>query len=172
MKCPFCGMRVSQEGVFKGMEVNDNVISDRIETQIMDTGFYVGEKYSQAGYRGYFDIDFVAAKNGKIFTTESNVRRTGGTHIYHIASKLFGKDFLYGPFILSTNLYPLTERKKYNFGKILKTLSSILWNKKNKEGVIIVSENLLKQNRLAYVIFGKNKKRAIEIENKLEELVN
>lgn len=168
----FGGMRISKEGVFKGMEINDDVISDRIETQIMDTGFFVGEKYAQAGYRGYFDIDFVAAKNGKVFVTESNVRRTGGTHVYHVATKLFGKDFLYGPFILSTNLYPLPERKKYNFGKILKTLSPILWDKKKKEGVIIISENLLRQNKLAYVIFGNNKKRALEIENKLEELLN
>lgn len=168
----FGGMRVTKDGVFKGMEVNDDVISDRIETQIMDTGFFVGEKYAQAGYRGYFDIDFVAAKNGKVFVTESNVRRTGGTHVYHIATKLFGKDFLYGPFILSTNLYSFSKKKKYSFDKILKVLSPILWDKKKKEGVVIISENLLKLNKLSYVIFGKNKKRAITIENKLEELLN
>ncbi len=168
----FGGMRVTKDGVFKGMEINDDVISDRIETQIMDTGFFVGEKYSQAGYRGYFDIDFVAAKNGKVFVTESNVRRTGATHVYHTAAKLFGKDFLYDTYIFSRNTYPLKSKKSYSFTKILKTLSPILWDKKKKEGVIIISENLLKQNKLAYVIFGNNKKRALAIENKLEELLN
>ena len=167
----FCGMRVTKEGVFKGMEVNDNVISDRIETQIMDTGFYVGEKYAEAGYRGYFDIDFVASKNGKIFTTESNVRRTGGTHIYHMASKLFRKEFLYNTFILSTNLYSFSKKRKYNFDTLRKVLSPILYDKKKKEGIIIVSENLLKLNKLAYVIFGKTKKRALEIEDKMQKLL-
>ena len=167
----FCGMRVTEEGVFEGMEVNDNVISDRIETQIMDTGFYVGEKYAEAGYRGYFDIDFVASKNGKIFTTESNVRRTGGTHIYHIASKLFGKEFLYNTYILSTNLYSYSNKRKYNFDTLKKVLSPILYDKKKKEGIIIISENLLKLNKLAYVIFGKTKKRALEIEDKMQKLL-
>lgn len=167
----FGGMRITKEGIFKGMEVNDNIISDRIEASIMDVGFFVGEKYSRAGYRGYFDIDFVAAKNGKIFTTESNVRRTGGTHIYHIASKLFNKDFIYETYILSTNLYPIPPKRKYSFEKLRETLTPVLFNKKNKEGVIIISENLLRINKLAYVIFGKTKRKALEIEEKMFKLL-
>jgi hypothetical protein len=168
----FGGMRITKEGVFKGMEVNDDVISDRLETQMMDTGFFVGEKYSQMGYRGYYDVDFVISRGGKLYVTESNVRRTGGTHIFHIASKLIGDDFLYDTYILSYNLYPLPEGKKYDFEKICKTLSPILYNKKTKEGIIIVSENLLKMGKLTYVIFGNSKKRALKIENQMETLLN
>ncbi len=167
----FCGMRITKEGVFKGMEVNDDVISDRLETQMMDTGFFVGEKYAQAGYRGYYDVDFVIAKNGKLFVTESNVRRTGGTHVYHMATKLIGEDFIYDTYILSNNIFPLPKGKKYSFAKMLNILSSILYNKKTKEGLIIISENLLKQNKLAYVIFGTSKKKALFLEKQMEDLL-
>jgi len=164
-------MKINKDGIFQGMEVNDDVISDRIEAQIMDTGFFVGEKYAQAGYRGYFDLDFIAAKNGKIYTTESNVRRTGGTHVFHIASKLFGKDFLYETYILSNNVYEIPKNKKYTFEVLKKNLKPILYDKKKKEGLVIISENLLKINKFAYVIFGKNKKKASEIEEKMRKLI-
>lgn len=167
----FGGMKINKDGIFQGMEVNDDVISDRIEAQIMDTGFFVGEKYAQAGYRGYFDLDFIAAKNGKIYTTESNVRRTGGTHVFHIASKLFGKDFLYETYILSNNVYEIPKNKKYTFEVLKKNLKPILYDKKKKEGLVIISENLLKINKFAYVIFGKNKKKASEIEEKMRKLI-
>jgi hypothetical protein len=46
-----------------------------------------------------------------------------------------------------------------------------MFNKKTKEGVVIASASLLAQNKLAYIIFGKNKKRSLEIEGKMEELI-
>jgi len=161
----FCGMRVSREGIFQGVAINDDVISDQIEAQMIDTGFYIGEQYSKNGYRGYFDVDFIMAKNNRVYANESNVRRTGGTHVYETAARLFGKDFLYDVFILSRNTYPLPAEKKYSFGQIKELLTPILYDKKTKEGLVLISENLLAQNKLAYIIFAKNKKRAEELES-------
>jgi len=166
----FGGMRVTKEGVFKGMEINEDVISDKVEAQITDTGFYIGEKYAQSGYRGYYDVDFVVGKNNKIYVTESNVRRTGGTHVYQVAKKLFGEKFIYRTHILSNNSYLLN--KKYSFKKLINLLKPILFDKRREEGLIIISENLLKQNKLAYAIFGKTKNRAILIEKEMENLLN
>jgi hypothetical protein len=165
----FCGMRITKEGVFEGIELNDDVISDRIEAQMIDTGFYIGEKYSQTGYRGYFDLDFIVARNGKVYVNESNVRRTGGTHVFETAKELFGKDFMYDVFVLSDNVLPL--KKKYSFGELLKLFKPILFSRKSKEGLVVVSENLLTQNKLAYIIFGRNKKRALETEEKMKNLL-
>jgi hypothetical protein len=164
-------MRVSREGIFQGVAINDDVISDQIEAQMIDTGFYIGEQYSKNGYRGYFDVDFIMAKNNRVYANESNVRRTGGTHVYETAARLFGKDFLYDVFILSRNTYPLPAEKKYSFGQIKELLTPILYDKKTKEGLVLISENLLAQNKLAYIIFAKNKKRAEELESRIKSYI-
>lgn len=167
----YCGMRVSKDGVFSGVEVSKDVLSHKVIAKIMDVGFFIGEQFATQGYRGYYDADFVATKNGELYITESNVRRTGGTHVYHTAKALFGKDFLYDTYTLSTNLYNLPGKKKRSFRDVLAALEPILFNKKTKEGVVLGAANLLKSNQIAYIVFGKTKKRALELEVKMHELL-
>lgn len=164
------GMRVTN-GVFKGMEIGADVVSDRLLARMIDTGFYIGEQYRAAGYRGYFDVDFVSAKNGQLYVTESNARRTGGTHVFVTAEELFGKDFLYRTYILFNNLYELPKKKVYSFGEIKEVLGPILFNKHTGEGLIITCVSPLSTYRFGYIIFGANRKRAFEIEAKMDELL-
>ena len=165
------GMRVTPEGSFRGMEIHNDVISDQVAARLVDTGFYIAEQYRAAGYRGYFDVDFVASRNGQVYVTESNVRRTGGTHVHDLAEYFFGKDYMYLTYILSNNSYDLPKSKKFTFEDVHTRLESILFSKEKREGIIIISENLLVYNLLAFVIFGANKKRAYEIEATMEALL-
>lgn len=167
----YCGMRMTPEGSFRGVEIHHSVVSDSVEAQMIDTGFFVGEQYAKAGYRGYYDVDFVAGRGGELFVTESNVRRTGGTHVYAVASRLFGKEFMYETYTLSCNTYELPEGKKLTFTTLLQTLEPVLFNKKTREGVILVSENMLEMGQMQYIIFGQNKKRALELEVEMERLL-
>jgi hypothetical protein len=166
------GMRITKQGVFKGMEIGSGVVSDQMLARMIDTGFYIGEQYRAAGYRGYFDVDFVAAKNGQLYVTESNVRRTGGTHVFVVAEQLFGKDFLYRTYILFNNLYELPNKQTYTFERIYSILEPILFSKETKEGVVITCVNALSTHRFGYIIFGSNKKRAFDIEEKMIELLS
>lgn len=164
------GMRVRQ-GVFKGMEIGQDVVSDQLLARMIDTGFYIGEQYRRAGYRGYFDVDFIAAKNGQLYVTESNVRRTGGTHVFVTAQKLFGDDFLYRTYILFNNLYELSKKNIRTFRDLKDVLMPVLFNEQTGEGLIITCEGALATNRFGYIIFGANRKRAFELESKMEELL-
>ncbi len=167
----YCGMRMLPNGTFLGVEINEDIINDRIGARIIDTGFFIAEQYASLGYRGYFDVDMVAAKNGEIYVSESNVRRTGGTHVYQMANSLIGKDFFTDSHILSNNAYELKAGARPSFKQVLDLLSPLLFNKKTKEGVVIASANLLSQSAFAYVVFASNKKKANEIENKMFELL-
>jgi len=153
------------------MEIGADVVSDQLLARMIDTGFYIGEQYRAAGYRGYFDVDFVAAKNGQLYVTESNVRRTGGTHVFVTAEELFGKDFLYHTYILFNNLYELPQKKTYSFKDLRDILFPILFNKDSGEGLIFTCISPLSTHRFGYIIFGANRKRAFEIEAKMEELL-
>jgi hypothetical protein len=165
------GMRVTKDGVFRGMEIHNDAITEQAAVRMVDTGFFIGEQYRTNGYRGYFDVDYVAAKNGQLYVTESNVRRTGGTHVFATAEKLFGKDFMYLTYVLSNNAYKLTQDKIYSFKEMLSLLQPVLFNKQTREGLIIISENLLSYHQLGYIIFGKTEKHARDCEEKMIELL-
>lgn len=167
----YCGMRVDDKGIFKGVEISESALPKRVAARIVDTGYYLGEQYAKEGYRGYFDIDFIAGKDGEIYVNESNVRLTGGTHVYRAAQELFGSDFMRKTYVLSHNSYDIPKKKKYSFAQLLEKLEPILFDKKTKEGVVIASASLLAQNKLAYIIFGKNKKRSLRVEEEMEKLI-
>lgn len=165
----YCGMRLTPAGVFRGVAIHDSVLSDQIAAHMIDTGFFVGEQYVRAGYRGYYDVDFIVSKTGQLYVTESNVRRTGATHVYTLATKLFGKDFMSATYTLSNNGYSLP--RPLTFSQALTTLAPILYNPRTKQGLVIASENLLSQNILAYIIFAPTKKLALALESQLDQLL-
>lgn len=166
----YCGLRVTKDGVFQGIEINQDIVTDRVAARMIDTGFFVAERYASAGYRGYFDVDFVAAKNGEIYVTESNTRRTGGTHAYKAGEALIGKEVMKDTYILSDNALELGDSMKH-FLDVYERLKPILFDKTKKEGVVIASANLIRQHRLAYLIFGVNEKKALEIEAQMKHLL-
>ena len=166
----YCGQRVTPQGIFKGVEINDESLNDRVAAQITDTGFFVGERLAKEGYRGHFDVDFISAKNGELYVTESNVRRTGGSHVYYTSVALFGKDFMHQTYSLSNDGYPLPTNTQWSFRKLRTILSPILYKKSTKEGLVIVAANSVSRGNFYYIVFGRNKRRAGEIEQKMEEL--
>ena len=78
---------------------------------------------------------------------------------------------MYLTYVLSNNAYKLTETKIYSFQEILTILTPVLFNKQTREGLVIISENLLSYHQLGYIIFGKTEKRARELEEKMIQLL-
>ena len=167
----YCGMRVDRQGVFAGIEIGEETLPKRVASRITDIGYLIGEQYSADGYRGYFDIDYIAGKNGEIFVNESNVRVTGGTHMYNAAIELAGRDFTKKSYVLCENMHTLPNKKNTTFKKLHKLMEPILFSRKTREGLVICSSNLLHDGYLSYIIFGKNKKRAEVLERKMLEFL-
>jgi len=167
----YCLMRVTKEGVFYGIDMNEDVIGERLAARIIDTGFYIAERYAAAGYRGHFDIDMITTKYNQVFVNESNTRNTGGTDVFKVALELIGKDFFSDSYVLSRSKYKLDHISRPTFLKIEKILEPVLYNKKTREGVVIASENIVKQGELIYNIFGNTKRRAYQIETEMKRLL-
>lgn len=167
----YCGMRVDTMGVFGGVEIGEAVLPKRVASRVTDIGYLIGEQFSNDGYRGYFDVDFIAAKGGAVYVSESNVRVTGGTHVYEAGKELAGRDFTKKSYVLSNNMYTIPSKKTFTFKKLHERMKQILFSRKTREGMVICSSNLLADGYLSYIIFGKNKKRAGIIEEKMKELL-
>lgn len=165
----YCSCAVTKDGAFLGIDIHEDILNDRLSTMIVDTGYYVAEQLSNQGYRGYFDIDMMAAKNNKIYVCETNTRNTGGTDIYKLSAKLLGKDFMEEHFVLSRTHHHLN--KAIRFEEVLKLLKPILYHRRSKQGLIINSESRLKQQELIYTIIAKNKRLAYKLEEQLFKLL-
>lgn len=168
----YCMMTVTPKGQFLGLDINDDLINERQYTAIIDTGYFIAEQYATAGYRGHFDIDMIAARNNKIYVTESNTRNSGGTDVYRVCLKLLGKEFDENYYIISRSKEPINFPENVSFAWIYEKLKPILFDKNTNEGLIISSENNLKDKELIYYIVGKNKKNAYGINSKLRTLLN
>lgn len=166
-----CGVLVDKDGQFHGVEIGHDIMPDRVAAQIKDTGFYIAERFAQAGYRGYFDVDCVAGRNGEVYVAESNVRSTGGTFVYATAVALFGENFMFDTYLFSNNGYMIPHLKRQTFAMLRERLSPVLFDTRTKEGLILTGENLLRMQKFSFIIFARNKRRSLEIEARMEELL-
>jgi len=151
-----CGMRVTN-GVFSGVEIGPEAISPIVLEKMLTIGNNLGILYSKAGYRGYFDIDFAAGRDGNLYITESNLRQTGGSHVYHLAKQLLGSDYPNQTYLISDNTFKLPAGE-WTLAKIFKILKPLLYSVAKKSGIVVVSENMLARGQLSYVAIGKNRK--------------
>jgi hypothetical protein len=69
---------------YRGVTVGDTPLADSVVQQARQAGRAVGECASALGYRGWYDVDFVTNKAGKVFATEINARRTSPAHAFDL----------------------------------------------------------------------------------------
>ncbi len=167
----WCGMRVSDSGVFGGIEIHQSLLPAKQIKLINRIGQTLGRLYARSGYRGYFDVDLAIDQKNQIYITESNVRRTGGTHVYHVAKKLLGINFPQNYFVLSNNSLPLPFAKKISFHRVLQQLNAILFNSQTRSGLILASAGTLKNDQLAYIIIAPDQLTAYQLEKKMTGLL-
>lgn len=168
----YCVMMVTKEGKYYGLDIHEDVLNERTAARITDTGYFIAEKYAEEGYRGHFDIDMIAGKNNHIYVCESNTRNTGGTDIYKLVYDLYGEDFFSDVYVLNRNDYEFKTQTNPTFEKVLEAIKPILYDKKNKEGIVISSAAPIPDRFLYYTVLGKNKKKAYQLQQDLFELLN
>jgi hypothetical protein len=166
----YCGMRVTPRGVFEGVEANDRVLPPAIAKEITRIAETLGKAYSTAGYRGYFEIDCLMGIDGNLYVSEANLRRNGGTYVRHLAKRLLGADWFTTSFLVTRLIF--LPAKIDTFDQLYTLLEPILYSKERKEGIVIVSSNLLKMGKLAYLIIGASRERVKELEQELFKQLN
>jgi hypothetical protein len=163
----FCGMRVTKQGEFRGVEIGEGTAPKEMQEILFKWGAEWGEYLKMTGYRGFFDMDCILGKDKRIWPLESNTRRTGGTHLYELGVRLFGKNFAQTHFVAGNNVTeaPKFYNKKYSDLKV--AIEDLLYPMNGKkEGVLVTVTNYLVEGKLGYGVVGPNKTRVEEIEKK------
>lgn len=152
-----CGQEVTKDGSFKGVVLSNNIIPDFVNSSVRIGMTTIGNELYSKGYRGIFDVDFAAGKDGNLYVLESNARMTGGTHAYNIM-------FYLG--ISGNNAYIISNDSfRYNMPiqkpeELLALLSNVLYPIEGQKRGLIVS--FVSQNRpvIGIITIGKNEKDA------------
>lgn len=163
-----CGMRIIKGGVFRGIETGKNAVPKWLGKKIKAYGFKFAAVLKKAGYRGFFDTDFVNTKDKKLYPLEANIRRTGGTHVYETGIRLLGQDFLKNYYLASNNLYENKTNHCQNYQQLKTKLSPLLYPiKGKKKGIILTMASLIKEKRFGYLVAGKNREEVINLEEQM-----
>lgn len=167
-----CGMRVTREGNFRGVEIGKEVLSLALDKKIRRIGLEIAEEFAQFGLKGFFDVDMQYSQTGEIFCLESNVRRTGGTHVYDAGVRLFGQDFAEKKYLVSNNWYQNELLATMDYQKLKEILREIWYPMAGKQiGFLPTVVSALDQKHLGYLIISDKKEEAVKIENRMEELL-
>ncbi|OLZ71123.1 hypothetical protein AVW11_06880 [Streptomyces amritsarensis] len=75
-------------GAYRGATVGPGVVPDWAEKPVLAFGAAVGRELAASGYRGWFDVDFVADAAGRLAPTETNLRLTGPAIAFMVAARL------------------------------------------------------------------------------------
>lgn len=165
-----CGMRMTRQGNFQGVEIGHEVFSEDVDRKIRRITRAIGEAFSDFGYRGFFEVDMQAAMNGEIYCLESNMRRTGGTHVFQGMQRLFKEEFNKKHFV-SNNWFEHSALKKMDYAKLRETLQSIWFNESQRTGFLPTVVSSFNTGHMGYIVVGNNKKETDEIEEKLKQLL-
>ncbi|MEV6955891.1 GNAT family N-acetyltransferase [Streptomyces sp. NPDC051183] len=77
-----------EDGGYRGATVGPGVVPQWAQRPLLDFGDAVGRELAAAGYRGWFDVDFVADGAGRLAPTETNLRLTGPSVAFMVAARL------------------------------------------------------------------------------------
>ncbi|MFD4241668.1 GNAT family N-acetyltransferase [Streptomyces sp. NPDC058525] len=77
-----------RDGCYAGATVGPGVVPAWAEKPLGAFGAAVGRELAAGGYRGWFDVDFVTAGEGRLAPTEANLRLTGPSVAFMVAARL------------------------------------------------------------------------------------
>lgn len=143
---------------FRGIYIHQEVMSDKHIKEAFKAGKRFGQELARLGYRGYFDIDLVISKEDKVYAVESNLRRTGGTHVHEAAVALLGKKYWQSFHVIGEDII-LPENSHLTYKKCFFLLQEMAFNKKRKTGLIFCNPDMLTVNILNMIFIGQSKEK-------------
>lgn len=160
---------LSPKSTFEGFDVGPDVVTLDIEQKMFLAGKSFGELLQSLGYRGHFDIDFVVGEDKTLYAVESNLRRTGASHIHYIGTRLFGDNYFLTKYLRSCDVDPCVP-SGHSVEDVFKVLDPILYPGRSAEsGLIITLASGIPEGRLGYVIIGRNLSEIADLQSSVRE---
>jgi len=161
-----CDQAFDSQGGFLGVSLGKNAVNLGIGEKIKTASLYIGKRFFEMGYRGFFDIDFIISADGEPFILETNMRRTGGTHVYDALRNLIGDVWENEVFALSQDNFVYGDRK-LSAEEVLGKMKNILYPINSQKRGVIISIMGKKQPFFGFIIIGTSKEDASGIHSQM-----
>lgn len=166
-----CAQALSQDRTFLGVDIGPSILPTKIKREMIRMGDVFGRTLATLGYRGFFDIDFIVDKDQTVYAVESNLRRTGATHVHAIGQQLFGHGYENHMYLRSADV-DLCVPEGLSISEIFNKLDPVLYpNIGRDRGVIVTISAGIPVGRLGYVVIGQSRQEIDNLQQTIYKLV-
>ncbi|HZX39785.1 MAG TPA: peptide ligase PGM1-related protein, partial [Streptomyces sp.] len=162
----FSGEMRTSGGSFTGYVSPVEDMAEDSAKELEQWGLALGRYLARQGYAGPYGLDAVLASGGRLYATESNVRRTATTTPHAMAGRLGRAAGLSSPAWLIANGQ---SRAAYGFADAVRLLraAGLDWNPARAEGAILYADAPADGVSWRYAVIGADPARTAEIEARL-----
>lgn len=141
---------------FRGVYTYPELYKDKNIKHAFQAGLKFGRQLARYGYRGVYDVDLIRSSQNKMYAVESNMRRTGGTHLHELCMALLGKRYgeHYHALIEDIMLRP---NHSLTYDTCKKLFHDELYSNNQKKGIILSNPDMLNVQILAVVVIAESK---------------
>ncbi|MFL9888863.1 peptide ligase PGM1-related protein [Paraburkholderia agricolaris] len=164
-----CSMRCINNA-WTGMITPPDDLSVTTSDVMNGWGERLGAYLFHEGFRGTVDIDCGIDADGTIYATESNCRKTGGSYLHSLLSRLKGPNYL------NTTTWLADSRlgkKSLSFAEGINAIekAEIAWNADRGDGVILTADTRGIDEKWRYLVIGSSTSHALDTEQRLLALL-
>lgn len=141
---------------FRGIYTYPGLYKDSNIKHAFKAGLKFGRQLARYGYRGVYDIDLIRSKQNNMYVVESNMRRTGGTHLHEFCLALLGSRYAERYHALIEDLM-LRPNHGLTYDSCKELFRDELYQDNQKKGIIFSNPHMLNVNILAVVVIAQNK---------------
>ncbi len=156
---------------FRGVYIHPDLYRSPLIMNTFKAGIYFGEEISRLGYHGIYDVDLVISKDQKVYAVESNLRRTGGTHIHEAAQALLGKKYYLNYYVVGEDI-KLPKNVKYDYNQSYQLLNGLHFNPQAGFGFIFGNPDLLEINFLHALFIARSANDMTKLRNEVAKRFN
>ncbi|MFE0929366.1 peptide ligase PGM1-related protein [Streptomyces mutabilis] len=157
-------------GSFSG-QVTPLVASSSATDELVEAGLALGRHLHQAGYRGPFDIDGGITAADVLYSTESNVRKTGCTYLDLLVRRLLGEERAAKAVWIADSRVGGVERD-FAAGLARIRQAGLDFTPGAAEGVVLTSDTLAFDGKWRYLVLGTSHSGVDELEARLADALN
>lgn len=160
-----CDMRC-RGNAFRGLVSPPAALDKEVAKALEHVGARYGRYLHEMGYRGVADVDCGVSVTGRLFVTETNLRRTGGTYLDDIARRLAGPR--YSSVVWYADMRR-GARATLNDAVSQLVRREIAYDRARGSGVVFTADTVQYDSTWRYLILAERHEQARRLESELEQ---
>lgn len=137
---------------------------------LLESAHIMACELQRMGYVGRFDLDGLVGQDGQLYWVETNLRRTGGSHLHDFACHLFGADYLNQISLLSRTQVTTRPIAPAQFEAWMQAIAPFLYSMHtaSPQGIVLTHTGCLAQGQVGYVAIAPTLDAVIQCDRQFE----